>query len=67
MHDYDPDHSNEPLPRNWAGAAELDLALAQNRLTAYRVRKAWADPLARSMLLITIGSVGCVFGYLTLT
>lgn len=31
----------------WDGLAELDRALAENRLTEYRIKKAWADPLVR--------------------
>ena len=33
--------------RNWEGMTELDRALAENRLTEYRIKKAWVDPLVR--------------------
>ena len=40
----------------WEGFSEIDRAIAENRLTAYRWRKAWADPVARR-LTIGIGLV----------
>ena len=35
----------------WEGFSEIDRAIAENRLTAYRWKKAWADPLARAGLI----------------
>lgn len=44
-----PNETGEPSPANhdWAGLKELDKALAEGRLTEYRIKKAWADPLVR--------------------
>ena len=43
--------SNEPNDQNgtsrWKGLAEIDQAIHENRLTEYRVKKAWADPWIR--------------------
>ncbi len=39
----------------WSGFAEVDQAIAENRLTEYRLRKSWRDPLARRLgILIAI-------------
>jgi hypothetical protein len=53
-------------PRNWEGLAEVDRALAENRLTEYRIKKAWADPLERRMIIAIVLLVVAVFGYLAL-
>ena len=50
-------HEASPATHEWAGLRELDKALADNRLTEYRIKKAWADPLVR---LFGLG-VGVVF------
>jgi hypothetical protein len=43
--------SSEPHDQNgtgqWKGLAEIDQAIHENRLTEYRVKKAWADPWIR--------------------
>lgn len=41
--------------RKWEGLAELDRALAENRLTEYRIKKAWADPVVRASGLLVGG------------
>lgn len=39
----------------WAGLAEIDRAIAENRLTEYRFRKAWADPWSRGLgIVVTV-------------
>jgi len=43
--------------RDWTGLIELDKALADGRLTEYRIKKAWSDPLVR---LFGFG-VGAIF------
>jgi hypothetical protein len=53
-------NGSEPLPQHWEGLAELDRALASDRMTAYRVRKAWADPAGR-WLTISVGSLLTAF------
>ena len=53
---HDPHHSAQPN-QDWSGLRELDNALAENRLTEYRIKKAWADPLVRVLGL----GVGALF------
>lgn len=38
-------------PHDWEGLREIDRAIAENRLTAYTWKKAWADPWQRLMLI----------------
>ncbi|MBS0482834.1 MAG: hypothetical protein JSR96_11955 [Proteobacteria bacterium] len=57
MTDFDFKNGSEPVPQKWEGLAELDRALAENRLTEYRVKKAWADPWARALGIAVI----CLF------
>ena len=40
----DRDDSQLPMSGEWSGLRELDQAMADNRLTAYTWKKAWADP-----------------------
>ena len=47
--DFDIKNGAKPVPEKWKGLAELDRALAENRLTEYRVKKAWADPWSRRL------------------
>lgn len=43
------------MDRKWSGFAEVDQAISDNRLTEYRLRKSWRDPLARRLgILIAI-------------
>jgi hypothetical protein len=35
----------------WKGFAEIDRAIAENRLTEYRWKKAWADPWGRRLFI----------------
>lgn len=51
MTDFDIKHGAEPVPEKWEGFAELDRALAENRLTAYRWKMAWADPINRVVII----------------
>lgn len=53
---HDPHNSAQPS-QEWAGMRELDKALAEGRLTEYRIKMAWSDPLVR---LIGLG-VGTIF------
>ncbi|MBB3862661.1 hypothetical protein GGQ88_003963 [Novosphingobium hassiacum] len=36
---------------DWKGLKELDRAIAEDRLTAYRWKKTWADPWGRAALV----------------
>lgn len=49
----------------WEGFTEIDRAIAEDRLTAYRWRKAWADPLSRALGIIVIAAILGIFGFLT--
>jgi hypothetical protein len=57
MTDFDFKRGSEPVPQKWEGLAELDRALAENRLTEYRIKKIWADPWARALGIVVI----CLF------
>ena len=58
MTDFDFKHGSEPVPQRWEGLAELDSALAENRLTEYRWKKAWADPWNRRLMIgVTIATI----------
>ncbi|MFM2410142.1 MAG: hypothetical protein RL481_970 [Pseudomonadota bacterium] len=48
-----PKQDTNPLSSKpeWAGLAEIDKAISENRLTEYRFRKAWADPWSRSVTI----------------
>jgi hypothetical protein len=39
----------------WEGLSEIDQAIRDNRLTEYRVKKAWADPWSRALSIACIG------------
>lgn len=64
MTDFDFKRGSEPVPERWEGLAELDRALAENRLTEYRWKKAWADPWNRRITLAILAAVITVFGFL---
>ena len=48
----------------WKGFAEIDRAIAENRLIEYRWKKAWADPIGRRLGAFVIVCIAGVFGYL---
>jgi hypothetical protein len=51
--------TNESRPQandDWQGLREIDRAIAENRLTAYTWKKAWADPWGRLKLI----AIACV-------
>ena len=48
----------------WEGFSEIDRAIAENRLTAYRCRKAWADPVSKALGIIVVVAIVGVFAYL---
>jgi hypothetical protein len=52
--------------RNWEGLAELDRALAENRLTEYRIKKAWADPIDRAVMIFVSLILAAYVGYVIL-
>ncbi len=64
MTDFEFKHGSEPVPQKWEGLAELDRALAEDRLTEYRVQKAWADPWSRRITIGVLTVIGSVFAFL---
>lgn len=64
MTEFDFKRGCEPVPDKWEGLAELDRALAENRLTEFRIRKAWAEPLNRRMAIGVLSVIACVFAFL---
>lgn len=40
------------MGRQWSGLAEIDQAIAEDRLTEYRLRKSWSDPFARRLGIV---------------
>ncbi len=67
MTDRRPDDTRSSQRPEWSGFAEIDRAIAENRLTSYRWQKAWADPLARiailSVVLVLVAFVAFVVVY----
>lgn len=54
MTDFDLTRATETPPQKWEGLAELDRALAENRLTEYRWKKEWADPWTRRLGILVL-------------
>lgn len=51
-------NTNPPSPKpEWAGLTEIDRAISENRLTEYRLRKAWADPWSRTGIIVSIAAI----------
>ena len=51
MTDFDRHRTGTPPPRSWEGFSEIDQAIHENRLSEYRLKKAWADPINRRVTL----------------
>lgn len=61
------DERSEGFAKNeWEGLAELDKALAENRLTEYRIKKAWADPINRIVTIAVCLILAVYVGYVAL-
>lgn len=54
MTDFDRHRTGQPHPGNWEGFSEIDQAIRENRLTEYRIKKAWADPINRRVTLFVV-------------
>lgn len=67
MTDFDFKRGSEPVPEKWEGFAELDRALAENRLTEYRWKKAWADPINRIVMIIVFALLAAFVGYVVIS
>lgn len=46
------DREPSDADRQWSGFAEIDRAIAENRLTEYRLKKAWVDPVSRIGIIV---------------
>jgi hypothetical protein len=64
MTDRRPGDTRASHQPEWSGLAEIDQAIVENRLTSYRWKKAWADPLNRSVTIGTAVIVATVSCYL---
>ncbi|WP_447953544.1 hypothetical protein [Sphingopyxis chilensis] len=51
MTEFDHHRTSQPHQGNWEGFAEIDQAIREDRLTEYRMKKAWADPINRRVTL----------------
>ncbi|MBA4043998.1 MAG: hypothetical protein C0471_06205 [Erythrobacter sp.] len=58
------DAENARETRKWDGLSEIDQALSENRLTEYRIKKAWADPWSRRLTMGVIVVIAVGFCYL---
>ena len=50
----DRNKTRNPPSSDWEGFAEIDRAIAENRITSYRWKKTWADPWGRLKLISVI-------------
>lgn len=48
----------------FAGFAEIDEAIRDNRLMEYRIKKSWADPWGRKLTIFGVIVIGAVFAFL---
>ncbi|RDV07406.1 hypothetical protein DXH95_08690 [Sphingorhabdus pulchriflava] len=49
--------------RKWSGFTEVDQAIVENRLTEYRLMKAWADPLSRIGIIVVCCVILAFFAF----
>ncbi|MEO6716412.1 MAG: hypothetical protein ABIM50_04085 [Novosphingobium sp.] len=64
MPDFELHGTRKPAPSNWEGFAQIDRAIAENRVTAYRWKKAWADPVSRTIGIVVGAAIVAVWTYL---
>ena len=64
MSDFELHGRRHRSPNEWEGFVEVDRAIVENRLTAYRWKKAWADPVIRKLTIAT--SIVLLAGWLFL-
>ncbi len=48
----DTENSRPQISDDWQGLREIDRAIAEDRLTAYTWKKAWADPWGKAGFLL---------------
>lgn len=49
-------YPDQDSSQQWKGLAEIDQAIHEDRLTEYRMKKAWADPWGKRLFLM-IGTI----------
>lgn len=64
MTQFDFESAEPKRSQKWEGLSEIDQAIRENRLTEYRIRKSWADPLARKLTIVGSLVILAVFAYL---
>lgn len=64
MTQFDFERSDPQRSQRWEGLSEIDQAIRENRLTEYRIRKSWADPLARKLTIVGLLVILAVFTFL---
>lgn len=64
MTQFDFERSDPQRSQRWEGLSEIDQAIGENRLTEYRIRKSWADPLARKLTIVGLLVILAVFTFL---
>jgi hypothetical protein len=57
---------DDTVPRDWNGLAEIDRALGENRLTEYRIKKAWADPINRVVIILVCLILAAYVGFVVI-
>jgi hypothetical protein len=64
MTNFDNETSKARETRKWDGLSEIDQAIRNNRLTEYRIKKAWADPWSRKLTIGVTVVIAVGFSYL---
>jgi len=54
MTNLDLERADPHRSQKWEGLAEIDQAIRENRLTEYRLKKGWADPINRRVTLFVV-------------
>lgn len=54
MSQFDLENAKHQRSQKWEGLSEIDQAIRENRLTEYRLKKAWADPTNRRVTLFVV-------------
>lgn len=54
MTHYNLERAEPHCPQQWEGLSEIDQAIRENRLTEYRLKKAWLDPINRWVTLFVV-------------
>lgn len=64
MTDNQAERAHRRSDQAFAGFAEIDEAIRDNRLMEYRIKKSWADPWARSLTIAVLVVIAAGFSYL---